>query len=77
MSTREQLCQWSEEMTSFHMPRWEELPTFELYIDQVITLIESYLSPLFGPGETIITSAMCLTGMTLYLSVSAIPIQPA
>lgn len=58
MSTREQLTQWTEELSSFHMPRWEELPAFELYIDQVITLIESYLSPLFGEGETIITSAM-------------------
>ena len=58
MSTIEQLTQWTEEMAEFRLPRWEELPAFELYIDQVITLIEGYLSPLFGEGETIITSAM-------------------
>ena len=72
MSTREQLCQWSEEMTSFHMPRWEELPTFELYIDQVITLIEGYLSPLFGPGETIITSAMINNYAKMHITPKAI-----
>ena len=60
MSTREQLCQWSEEMTSFHMPRWEELPTFELYIDQVITLIEGYLSPLLQLVELVEISVLSL-----------------
>ena len=28
-----------------HLPRWNELPNIDLYIDQVVTLINSTLSP--------------------------------
>lgn len=31
--------------TQFHMPRWNQLPTVDLYLDQVVTLINSTLSP--------------------------------
>lgn len=30
---------------NFHIPRWNELPTVSLYLDQVVTLINSYLTP--------------------------------
>lgn len=72
MSTREQLTQWTEEMAQFHMPRWEELPAFELYIDQVITLIEGYLSPLFKEGDTILTSAMINNYAKMHLTPKAV-----
>ena len=43
----------------FRLPRWEELPSFDLYLDQVITLIEGYVHGLFEEEEgNIITSAM-------------------
>ena len=29
----------------FHMPRWTELPNIDLYLDQVVNLINSTLSP--------------------------------
>ena len=29
----------------FHMPRWNELPNVDLYLDQVVNLINSTLSP--------------------------------
>lgn len=29
----------------FHIPRWNELPNVDLYLDQVVTLINSTLSP--------------------------------
>ena len=29
---------------NFHIPRWEELPEIELYLDQVVTFIDKYLS---------------------------------
>lgn len=29
----------------FHIPRWKELPNVDLYLDQVVTLINSTLSP--------------------------------
>ena len=28
---------------TIHLPRWEELPNIDLYLDQVVTLMEEYL----------------------------------
>ena len=44
---RKDLILWSDTLQDFHLPRWEELPNFDLYLDQVITLIEGYLQHLF------------------------------
>ncbi len=32
------------EIKNFHLPRWNELPTIDLYIDQLVSLLEQYLS---------------------------------
>ena len=60
--TEEQLHLWMEEMQTYRLPRWNELPDIELYMDQVITLIERYLFPLVEPSDDeknkVITSAM-------------------
>lgn len=34
------------EFLDFHIPRWEELPNIDLYLDQVVTLLEDYLGNL-------------------------------
>lgn len=52
------LQNWSTMLLEYHIPRWEELPDFAIYMDQVITLIERYLHILDDDKETIITSAM-------------------
>ena len=31
------------ESTNFHIPRWDELPEIDLYLDQVVTFIDKYL----------------------------------
>ncbi len=36
------------EINKFHLPRWEELPEIDLYLDQVVTLINSCLSPILS-----------------------------
>lgn len=42
----------------YRAPRWEDFPDIELYMDQVISVLERYLS-LFAPeGEKAITSTM-------------------
>ena len=33
------LHRWDNYIAGFHLPTWEELPDFELYMDQVITFI--------------------------------------
>ncbi|MBQ6900086.1 MAG: DUF1836 domain-containing protein [Firmicutes bacterium] len=44
---------------SFHIPRWDELPSIDLYMDQIVTYIDSALSPLFGMvGAAPITKSM-------------------
>lgn len=54
-----ELLKFKEELLSFKIPRWEELPDMELYMDQMITFIEKYLSILTNSKDKkIITSSM-------------------
>ncbi|RGD74650.1 DUF1836 domain-containing protein [Anaerofustis stercorihominis] len=50
---------YTKEILEFHFPRYEELPNIELYMDQVISLIENTLK-VFNSSEKekIITSSM-------------------
>lgn len=49
----------SEELYGIHIPRWEEFPAFELYIDQVIAFLDKHLSVFNRSSEEpIITPAM-------------------
>lgn len=54
----EELYQWGQELMNFHLPRWNELPSIDLYMDQLISLIERYLAPFSIGDEKIITAAM-------------------
>lgn len=33
-----------EEVKNFHLPRWDEFPSIDLYLDQVVSLLEKHLS---------------------------------
>ena len=49
----------NKEINEFHIPRWEELPNIDLYLDQLVTLLEQYLEPYIGTKDgTIITKTM-------------------
>ena len=39
---------YAEKIQSLHIPRWEELPSIDLYLDQVVTLIDKFLLPYLG-----------------------------
>ena len=57
--TQDALKEWMEDLYRYHLPRWDELPDIELYMDQVITLIDRYLAPLAENSDNhIITAAM-------------------
>lgn len=46
-------------MPVFHCPRWEELPDMDLYMDQVVTLLNEYLKPFRSvQQEKMVTSTM-------------------
>ncbi|MBM6613924.1 DUF1836 domain-containing protein [Desemzia sp. RIT804] len=59
MTYNEELLKWKEDVEEYHLPRWDDLPDIDLYMDQVITLIENYLM-IFNPthDKKIITSSM-------------------
>lgn len=42
---------------NYHCPRWDELPKIELYMDQVVSILEESLAP-FSLNEKTITPAM-------------------
>lgn len=59
MEAEKALAEWGEQLTDFHLPRWEELPDLDLYMDQVITLMERHLTPIIMTEKhTILTSSM-------------------
>lgn len=65
-----ELLRFKEELLSFSIPTWEELPDIELYMDQVITFIEKHLSILTSSGDKkIITPAM----INNYVKLALIP----
>lgn len=47
-----------QEYDKIHLPRWEELPDFDVYMDQLITLVNRYLFFLQEENNPIITPAM-------------------
>ena len=51
------------------LPRWDELPDIELYMDQVITLMGKYLAWLSPQNEPILTSSM----INNYVKIGIIP----
>ena len=54
----EKLKDFCQQMIAYRLPRWEDLPTFDIYMDQLITLVKQYLKDLFDEEDVIITSSM-------------------
>ncbi|MGE4354026.1 MAG: DUF1836 domain-containing protein, partial [Oscillospiraceae bacterium] len=48
MTQHELLVSWAKVMVEHALPAWEDFPTIELYMDQVVILIAQYLSHM-GP----------------------------
>ena len=48
----------NEKTRSFSCPTWTDFPDIELYMDQVISVLERYLAPFFPEEEKCITSTM-------------------
>ena len=45
-------------MRNFHCPRWNELPDIELYMDQVVSIMDKHLGCFAQDGSKVITSTM-------------------
>ena len=46
------------DVTKFHIPRWNELPNIDLYMDQVLNYIENCLKDYIKSDEKFITKTM-------------------
>ena len=40
---QEDLRPWAEQVQTYHMPRYDELPAIDLYMDQVVAILEDCL----------------------------------
>lgn len=58
-----------EALKSYSIPTWNELPNLDLYMDQVITLMEEYLSAYKKPEDKVITPSM----VNNYVKLGVIP----
>lgn len=54
------IMRWKGFLSSFSLPAWDELPEFDLYMDQVIVMLNRYLSYFIyeGNDEKLITASM-------------------
>ena len=54
------LQRWDQYITKYHLPQWDSIPDFGLYMDQVVLLLERYLSfipPVNEEKERIVTAS--------------------
>ncbi len=63
------LQRWIQRLDQYEIPSWEELPCLDLYMDQVITLMEQYLSVYQKENEKLITPSM----INNYVKLGVIP----
>lgn len=65
-----EMLTWLEEIEKVHFPRWEELPDLDLYMDQVIVLVDRYLNFMkLDKNDYIVTNTM----INNYVKLNLIP----
>ena len=50
--------EWITSLEQFHLPRWEELHDFEIYMDQLITIVSQYVAIFQDKEGSMITASM-------------------
>ena len=55
-SPDQRLAAWLENLEKFDLPDWDSLPQLDLYMDQVILLLNRYLSPMAGDERYVTAS---------------------
>lgn len=54
-----ELDQWADFMLGVHLPRWNELPEFDIYMDQVVTIVNHSVTFLqLGKDDKLLTPSM-------------------
>ena len=62
---------WERHLTEHVLPTWEELPSLELYMDQVIALLTDYLS--FLPKEDDLDAIVTAAAINNYVRKKVMP----
>lgn len=55
-----------KEILNLKLPRWDELPSFDIYSDQLVTIVEESCGPIYRNEEKIITKSMINNYVKLY-----------
>lgn len=55
---QKELKKMCDDISKYHIPRWEELPDMQLYMDQVITFIEKSVRIFSNSDKKVITPSM-------------------
>lgn len=67
----QRMRKWEAYLNGHPMPLWEELPTLELYMDQVVALLNSYLG--FLPKEVGMNAAVTASAVNNYVRKKIMP----
>lgn len=65
------LRSWEESLSNYTLPRWEEIPDFGLYMEQVIVLMGQYLSVL--PDEERAEPPVTAAAINNYVRIRVMP----
>ena len=65
------LYRWEKYLQNFSLPEWQELPSIELYMDQVVTLLSEYLN--FLPPDEHGNAAITASTVNNYVRLKLMP----
>jgi len=54
----EELQVWLDKIENYRLPRFEELPELDLYRDQLLTLVDKYIGPIWLEESPVVTTSM-------------------
>ena len=62
-----------EKITKHHLPRWNELPEIDLYLDKVVNYLEKYLGILSSNNDDKIITKTILSKNKVSISIAFLP----
>lgn len=54
----DELQEWLDKMEDYRLPRFEDLPELNLYRDQLLTLVDKYIGPIWLEDGPVVTTSM-------------------
>jgi len=54
----DELQTWLDKIEDYRLPRFEDLPELELYRDQLLTLVDKYVGPVWLEDGPVVTTSM-------------------